>query len=496
MRSGRTAKANYFYSIVYNNCNELKTTAHFSFHPQEEKDWQQTLLICKSTDEKCTLWQMLGVFYKDELRSIEEIIKLDPSSPKLDLLVSRAINKVETSLFSYSFAYEYSDRNDKEASKKLNDLKSLMNAAIKAGNLAKPYQWYLGLGYLETLSGNYAAARENYSLGRKNAGSNKLVAEEARLLELINTVSEMKTIDTKTENKLLAEFKWLEGADKALRKTAVSVWIKKTMAKKYRDQKNLLKAEFYQTNLPYYVNESQLHDMQDFLAKENKTPYEHYCESIYAFRPGDLYEFEAINKALRDEVDEAITLMEKAPAGATATLLSNPFNGGIKDCHDCDHSLPQKAKFTKLSTLKKIKEMKDKLSADPYNNAMLIGNAFYNMNFYGSSRVFYGCAVISSEASTKDLMDPAFVNRLTDMTQAIKYYNMALAAATTDEQKAKCYYMLSKCQRNEWYNKGNGEGDINFEAWPGFKELKKYSATKYFKEVIKECGYFKKYAAR
>lgn len=76
-------------------------------------------------------------------------------------------------------------------------------------------------------------------------------------------------------------------------------------------------------------------------------------------------------------------------------------------------------------------------------------------------------------------------------------------AATTKEQKAKCVYLLSKCERNEYYNKKYNEVNswwevqddkVNFIAWPGFKTLRKeYSDTKYYQDVIAECGYFNTY---
>jgi hypothetical protein len=88
------------------------------------------------------------------------------------------------------------------------------------------------------------------------------------------------------------------------------------------------------------------------------------------------------------------------------------------------------------------------------------------------------------------------------MTTPMKYYNLALNAARTDEQRAKCQYLLAKCQRNEWYNrnmflnKNYVEYDYNgpdFTAWDGFKALKQYPNTQYYSEVLKECGYFRTY---
>ena len=89
---------------------------------------------------------------------------------------------------------------------------------------------------------------------------------------------------------------------------------------------------------------------------------------------------------------------------------------------------------------------------------------------------------------------------------AKSYYQKALQAATNDEQRAKCSYLISKCERNEFYNKKyyssnnwwNIEDDgIYFLAWNGFKNLKNnYSNTKYYKDVIAECGYFNTYVSQ
>ncbi len=499
---GKISEANYYYSLVYNNCDELKTTAHFSFKPQEEKDWQQTLTLCKTDDEKCTLWQMIGVFYKDEVRSISEIAKLNPKSDKLDLLLSRAINKIESQLFETGINNEFQDDNGKKvANSSSSELKKIISEIISGNKNNKPYQWHLALGYLQMFDREHNKAFENYNLAKKSAGSNKAILNQIRLFELINTIYDLKFIDSKVEDKLVTELNWLDesrksNVQKELRLVAVNSWIKKVMAKKYRFQKDLLKAEYYEVDHAFYANEKQLHDMQNQLLKINKTSYEKYCESIYQFNINTLYEYEAIGKTYKDDIDAAIALMEKAGKNGETVLLSNPFNGGIKDCHDCDHALLQKTKYTKLSTLKKMKDMKDKLPTDTYNNALLIGNAYYNFTFYGSSRVFYYCPIVDEGSSMSGMISKDQVGNLLNMTLAKKYYTMALTSATTDEQKAKCTYLLSKCERNEWYNSGGSDNGTDFIAFKNFIGLKKYTNTKYYKEVIAECGYFKKYAVK
>lgn len=94
-RKGDLAQANYLYSRCYDFSFEMKIPSKFSFHAQQEADWQATLKLARNKEEKITLWHMLGMEY-DEARAIKEIEALNPKSDKLDLLLSRLINERES----------------------------------------------------------------------------------------------------------------------------------------------------------------------------------------------------------------------------------------------------------------------------------------------------------------------------------------------------------------------------------------------------------------
>ncbi|MNL29704.1 hypothetical protein D3C87_1513970 [compost metagenome] len=87
---------------------------------------------------------------------------------------------------------------------------------------------------------------------------------------------------------------------------------------------------------------------------------------------------------------------------------------------------------------------------------------------------------------------------------AEKYYLMAANAAKTKEQKARCTFMASKCERNESYNRTYNKLDDGANYWTVeiesvfygkyFSVLKnQYNDTQFYKEALKECGYFKRY---
>jgi hypothetical protein len=141
-----------------------------------------------------------------------------------------------------------------------------------------------------------------------------------------------------------------------------------------------------------------------------------------------------------------------------------------------------------------------------YTNAMLIANAFYNTTYYGNARAFYECKVADEYYFSPYNTGSALRTLPTAMELATKYYTLALNTAKTDEQKAKCHFMLAKCERNKYYsaniynNKNYQYGDrgnlADFLAWDGFVALKQYANTQFYKEAIKECGYFRTYTQK
>jgi hypothetical protein len=502
------SKANYYYSKVYDGCNDLKTVAHYSFHPQEEKDWQATLALCVNNDEKATLWQMLGVFYSDEIRALKEIYSLDPRSEKVNLLLTRAINKEELRFSGWdpdSGGNGFSIKKDTLKT----DLYTLTTRVAQAGNTSQPWMRHMAAGYLEMLTGNTQKAAASYKLAEKKLPKEELAKAQLRLLKLINLIASTPKADSKLEKQVLADLDWLtNGSVPAdFRRTAALGWIRETLSNRYKAQKEFIKAACFSEYDAFYADNNNIEAMKSFLNKSNKTPYELYYAKLYPRTTNDLLGFQAINLTMEDKLGEAITKLEGTPA-ADQVLPGNPFNGRLQDCHDCDHEAPQKIKYTKLSLLKKMKEMEDKIKAgtEVYSNAMLAANAFYNITHYGNARAFYEGKVIGEWHYSPFSIDSVFRALLTDMKLATKYYTLALNAAETDEQKAKCHFMLAKCERNQWYNQtvynnyrnewGDREPGPDFLPWNSFKSLKQYSNTKFYQEAIRECGYFRSYSQK
>ncbi|MBT1708231.1 hypothetical protein KK062_08350 [Fulvivirgaceae bacterium PWU5] len=485
------ATSNYLYSIVFDKCPVMRVMATYNFHPQEESDFQAALALAKSADEKATLRSLFG-YYADEKVAIREIYKLSPKSTHLDYLLTRLINKEEIRLNSEGCTSADDYRNKLKQNVDQQAVQ-LVTTLAKEGKTEKPYLWNLAAGYLSIFNGDNARATQYFDKAEKEAPKSDLATAQLRILRLINTMHGTTRLDATAETRLLPELEWLykHGDQETLRSMHVVNWSKHYLASLYRHQNNIVLGELFDRNRTYYRTASNLEAMKAFLQKNSYTPWEKLALSLYDVKLDNIFEYEAIMAAYAGNLDNAIALMQKDNTGVE--LYGNPFNGKIQDCHDCDHAATQKIKYTKLSFLQKMKEMQahvDK-NEDVYNNSLLLANAYYNMSYFGNARAFYYNNILNQYYLD---IDEYYAPQLLTCTIANRYYKLALTAATTDEQRAKCVYMMAKCERNE---KFNGDPENESLAWEGFKQLKtKYANTKYYKEVLNECSYFSIYLNR
>jgi len=327
-------------------------------------------------------------------------------------------------------------------------------------------------------------------------------------LKLINKVGGADRITPKLENEMLADIEWLSNLnrrkDSSFRYEDAYAFVRQKISSRYKKYNEIVKAECFYSRPAFYASSKNVEALKSFFSKQFRTPFENLCVQLSDKKMNDLIEYEAVQLAYQDKIDEAIAKMEKVPLDPEKNLRGNPFNQRLIDCHDCDHEAPQKIKYSKLSLFKKMKELKNKCNKgeDVFNNAMLLANAHYNITFYGNARIFYECKIIGSDMADPSDVDTSFRKKLIQMVVAKKYYQLAFSNAKTDEQKAKCQFMIAKCERNQWYTdkyylvENSGVPGLDFSLMTGFKELIKYPNTQYYKDVIRECGYFRAYVSK
>jgi hypothetical protein len=501
------AKSNFLYAQVFDKCPEMRVVAAYCFHPQESADWNRSLEMTTTLDEKSALWALYG-YYNDNKTAIENIFESNPKSEHLDFLLTRLINEHEQEADPYLENDDKLKFITKKDSLLAEDLK-LISKIANSNQTKNPFLWKTACGYFETLHGNYDNADSYFNLAQANMPKTDLAIKQIRLLRFINNVSKIKTVNNENEKTIVDDLNWLyfeipNEKETAFRYSNAINWSKTYLSTVFQNQNEAVMSELFLLNNDFYYNHKNLDAMKAFLKKTDKTPLETIAAKIYSLKLNDIYDFEAVKATYEDKIPEAIAFLEQTHSLHDDSFLGNPFNGNIKDCHDCDHVAYQKRKYSQLDFLKTIQTMKQNIEkkVDVYTNSLLIANGFYNITHFGNTRTFYESDMIGYGSSPYGFADKS-KKLITNCALAKKYYSLALANASNKEQKAKCHYMLAKCERNDYYNKKYepiknyweiDHDGIDFLAWSGFKNLKEnYSKTKYYQEVISECGYFDTY---
>ncbi len=504
------AKANYYYGLIFENCAPMKATASWSFHPQEEADWQKTLNLAKTADEKATLWFLMAYNTLDNLRAMREIVKIAPNSPYLDLLLTRAINDQEGSALDLEYnrkrVFSFKPQNVD------NGLVAFVeNQSTQRNNKAL---WPIGAGYLNLLKGNLPQANA-YLAATEKLTTDALTKEHIKLYKTISHIQQYKKLDAAAENDLLADLKWLYKTKKTakLRADGALNWAKNYMAALYRKQGEDLKAECWvnHSSLLFYEKIDNLERMEAFLKQANPSHYYEFIKSQYAYKLEDIYEAQAVAWTYLGDIDKALAILKNNKVGLNE-LKGDPFLIHIKDCHDCDHQAKKAIVYNGNLFLEKLQLSVNKgnSSTKPEEKALVFltaANGFYNIGYNGNGRTFYDTKVdvaIRNEYNNGRFDYEAYgypesiKSYVFSMKWAKFYYEKALASSQNPETKAKCVFMLAKCEQNECYlTKAYKNYKGNFKAGANFATLKaNYAKTKYYQEIIKECGYFRTYLAK
>ena len=502
--------SNYLYSIVYYNCKEMRSIAAYNFHPQEQSDFDSSLQLASNNNEKIALWTLYG-YYADELKAIREISKLDTKNEHIDFLLAHFINNEEKRLNSEAElknAVEYKNVLKENVNP---EAVLLIDSIARQENTSRPFLWYMGAGYFQILAGNYKLADIYLEKSSKLISNKSLAINQIRLLQLVNNILRIDSITKQHEEKLVSELDWLynkcpNDSTKSFRYNHTVSWSKNYLSSLYKSQGNHVFSEILSPSTNYYINQNNIDKMIEYFTKKDMSSWDSILIGQYEFTLSDLYDYVSIKNTYiyPENLDKAIYFMELSQH-SNDTLDCDPFLGRIKDICECTEGNIPNIRFTKIDLLRRMKDLQLLIAKGErtYEHYLALGNAFYNITYFGNSREFYFNAIINNYGI---YIDPLYKSWLLNSSIANTYFNNALQVANNNEQKALCVYMMSKCERNTFYTERYYEDgylrdsynqDTNYLAWNGFVKLKnEYSHTSFYKQVIKECGYFKSYISK
>jgi hypothetical protein len=524
------SESNYIFSKLFYESGYCRFDAYTSFHPQEEEDWKQTLLLAKNNSEKEVLWQLYGI-YASPLVGMKNIFALNPASDKNMILLMRAVNIVEIYAvdnkldYGYDYIFSPSEESDTSAYAKgyssyswysiqkeqTDTLIQFVETAAKTPGVYKPLVWKTSLAYLYYLKGKTEQAHEILKQLNVESISDPLIKGQNKITEGLLYLDEITKGDiTPAQEDVLLSYllSFRKPSDNyPLRYDNVHRYIVSKLANYYENKQEYVLAEIaYSVNDKFYTDAGKTASMIAYLEQHSHRPLENYLISLYKYSLRDFYELEATLKIYNYDFDGAIASFSKDVSSGERMLDANPFNMRITDCHDCDHAMPQKNPLNKLQFAQKMSAIKhsadsSKVANEKALNYFLYANGLYNMTYYGncrsvSSSSFYfdtDAALSNREYEEGPYSDEDSIQSYLDCREARKYYEMAASFSNNKEFKAKCYWMAAKCEHAYYIETGFPEGKANadFAEYDNYKLLKKdFKNTRYYNEILNECGYF------
>lgn len=480
------AKANYYFSRVFANFPPLRKTAFFSFHPQEQSDWQQTLDMARNEDERSYLWLMFGI-YVDGFEAIRQIYAINPKSKHLGLLLVREVNRAEESFNWMDYDLELPPQiSDKDL--------ALVKEIIDEGKSLRPDLWALSLGHLYALRRNTDQAKIYLDKAENLTPANVRTREQIRMSKFFVHVLDRYYGSLESDDYIAETLTYLESLPPfpESRAQLLAYWAKAELGKKYEYASDWIRALMMKDvpTSPAYFNIDKLRALIRFVdTKGTGSKLDQYLVKNFPYSKSQLYELSGIHAAFKGDLEAAYQAFSSMNENDLTPLQADPFLIHIKDCHDCDAQTPG-ARYNVKTLVEKMRylsyEVKSGTSEETRAKAAFeLGNAFYNITFYGNLRDFY-------QTKTDNYSNDNSLVR--SMDRAEFYYRKVLELTSNSELAARATFMLAKAEQNRYFN-GMTAGDSPFFAGGiFFGSLKEsFADTQYYKEVIQECGTFRRY---
>ena len=495
-RDKQYGQANYLYSLVFGRFAPLKRAAYLSFRPLEDADFKASLALAKNDGERAVVWQLVGL-HADGLAAIEKIYAMAPASNLLPLLLVREVNKAERD-WSENQAHSSSPARsvaDAVGKKRL----ALLKRVADENKSFKPYLWQLAVGHLYALLGDTKSAAAYLELADKAAGKDPEAAEQVRLSRLLARLRGLKAVDKAQEPYLAEELKWL-GISKNPRAYTLDHWAVPLLSKLYKKAGDTTRARLLvdEPDTAVYHDNRRLDGLIEFLERPGKSAFDEYLARHSGYKKEQLVELKALNELYAGRFQSGADLLSQAgPEINNQKLRADPFLIHIVDCHDCDFTAKGNGTYTKGAFVKKLLELSLKAAgtgAEAAQASFQLASGLYNMSYYGNARDFYGTAHSNFQDSTAVTLD---------MQLAEKYYKRAMELSADKELKAKACFMAAKTEQNRYFNaaakntSSSSEQPEPVHSPVYFKLLKNsYANTRYYQEIIRECGYFRSYLKR
>ncbi|AZL53564.1 hypothetical protein EI285_02855 [Aliarcobacter skirrowii] len=496
VKNNEIAKGVYEFSKLFEN----SINSHLSFYNfkyiTSEEYFNELLSYAKDDSEKTKMYAIRALNYNSNvLEEMKNIYNIDKNSKWLDFLIFRELLKSQTLHNTYGSAYkDYENEN----SEYIDFLKNIDKDDI--------YLVDLSLVHFNIYFKKYEESKK--ILDRLLVEfPNKHELEVASYILYLNS---LKSIDSSIEDEIYKRVSHFNENEFDIYKYTLN-----TLSNLYKNQNQDF--EKYLSDNFYYIEYKDL-DLENFkkfemfLETKQDTKLREFLQTKFkkmVTANKSSFDFAKItvlinNLKFQEALDTNFEILDKTK------VEFNPFNGLIRG----NNRSGKKEPFTIREFLQRVIKIENELEKNP-NSVMdnfLLANSLYNLSHFGNIN-----RVTTVYRSNYLVHTPKLQEEKLNL--AINYYEKALENSKDIELNAKITYLIAKTtlaifdlnyykypQENNWwkknsvYNYGSDEFYEKFLEDSGSRYFNilqnNFKDTRYYNELIQECGDFKTYINR
>lgn len=496
VKNNEIAKGVYEFSKLFEN----SINSHLSFYNfkyiTSEEYFNELLSYAKDDSEKTKMYAIRALNYNSNvLEEMKNIYNIDKNSKWLDFLIFRELLKSQTLHNTYGSAYkDYENEN----SEYIDFLK----------NIDKDDRYLVDLSLV-----HFNIYFKKYEESKKIL--DRLLVEfpnkhELEVASYILYLNSLKSIDSSIEDEIYKRVSHFNENEFDIYKYTLN-----TLSNLYKNQNQDF--EKYLSDNFYYIEYKDL-DLENFkkfemfLETKQDTKLREFLQTRFkkmVTANKSSFDFAKItvlinNLKFQEALDTNFEILDKTK------VEFNPFNGLIRG----NNRSGTKEPFTIREFLQRVIKIENELEKNP-NSVMdnfLLANSLYNLSHFGNIN-----RVTTVYRSNYLVHTPKLQEQKLNL--AINYYEKALENSKDIELNAKITYLIAKTklaifdlnydkypQENNWwkknsvYNYGSDEFYEKFLEDSGSRYFNilqnNFKDTRYYNELIQECGDFKTYINR
>lgn len=529
---GKYPEAAYRYSIMFRHCPSKRMQAYRSFLIRNDKDWEETLRLCQSDAERATLYVMrAGDARERAVEEMQEIYKLEPGNPQLDLLLVSMVQELEkiilkTSVTDLKRGRAIGELKRENADKHLLDLQKFVRQVVQEKKVSNPKLWRATSGYIELLSNINEPANRNSAYqdwqGLEKKLSKKSDKTLIHQLAIWNCLLDVLNLDQMPDNKR-DSMAYVVRNENIFKETPyfesfLQDWLSAKYADKHPGKAVLVgwspEALTYNPNLVLLDDLLKLADSNDPVLLEKTM----MIDTNPDFAKTKLFEIRGAYLLSLGQPEAALATLRKIkPTQEIGLTKFAPFREKVGEqinrppVYD-SLILTRRGiaeKIIEFQTHIKIAEAEnDSATATKYY--YLLGLGYYNMSYFGYEwevmdffRSGYNQLRLAQGPVFPLRNSPDGNRENTDVSLALTYFEEALRWANNPEMAARATYMAARCHQKMWFC------DLECTYRPGSKLIptlpdhymvyyndlmQKYSETNFYKGVVKQCKWLEAYA--